>query len=148
MAEARLHLVEQVDEVGLGAGDGDAVLLRQGLQLLDREAGKVSDLAALEGRLELGRLLGLGLGLLLDGLWREDAGGAGLRRGRDRGQGTERRLRAQLAAADLQRPGHHTGAAAIGVGGLWREPARSPDYARDLNPSEIWVQKKSRSSLI
>ena len=24
----------------------------------------------------------------------------------------------------------------------------SPDYARDLNPSEIWVQKKSRSSLI
>ncbi len=24
----------------------------------------------------------------------------------------------------------------------------NPDYARDLNPSEIWVQKKSRSSLI
>ena len=24
----------------------------------------------------------------------------------------------------------------------------TPDYARDLNPSEIWVQKKSRSSLI
>ena len=24
----------------------------------------------------------------------------------------------------------------------------SPDYARDLNPSEIWAQKKSRSSLI
>ena len=24
----------------------------------------------------------------------------------------------------------------------------SPDYARDLNPSEIWVQKKGRSSLI
>ncbi len=31
------------------------------------------------------------------------------------------------------------------------EPEHSstnPDYARDLNPSEIWVQKKSRSSLI
>ena len=24
----------------------------------------------------------------------------------------------------------------------------NPDYARDLNPSEIWAQKKSRSSLI
>ena len=24
----------------------------------------------------------------------------------------------------------------------------SPDYARDLNPSEMWAQKKSRSSLI
>ncbi len=125
VAEARLHLVEQLDEVGLGTGDGDAVLLRQGLQLLDREAVEVADLTALKRRLELGRLLGLGLGLLLDGLRRQDAGGAGLRRGRDRGQGTERRLRAQLAAADLQRPGHYTGAAAVGVGGLWREPARS-----------------------
>ncbi len=28
------------------------------------------------------------------------------------------------------------------------EKSASPDYARDLNPSEIWVQKKSRSSLI
>ena len=24
----------------------------------------------------------------------------------------------------------------------------SPDYAKDLNPSEIWAQKKGRSSLI
>ena len=26
--------------------------------------------------------------------------------------------------------------------------AFSPDYAKDLNPSEIWAQKKGRSSLI
>ena len=40
----------------------------------------------------------------------------------------------------------------IGSGGgvptnMTNHPA-SPDYARDLNPSEIWAQKKSRSSLI
>ena len=28
------------------------------------------------------------------------------------------------------------------------ELAPTPDYARDLNSSEIWTQKKSRSSLI
>ncbi len=27
-------------------------------------------------------------------------------------------------------------------------PASSPDYARDLNSSEMWAQKKGRSSLI
>ena len=51
MVEARLDLVEQLDEVCLGAGDGDAVLFRQSLELLHGEGVKIRYLAALEGGL-------------------------------------------------------------------------------------------------
>ena len=35
--DARFGQVEQLDEIGLGPGDGHTVLLRQGLELLDRQ---------------------------------------------------------------------------------------------------------------
>lgn len=44
-----LDLVQQLDEFGLRAGDGDAVLLGQRLELFHGEGVQVRDLAALEG---------------------------------------------------------------------------------------------------
>ncbi len=72
MVHPGLDLVQQLDESGLRAGDGDAVLLGQGLELLHGEGVQVRDLAALEGGLELGVFCGFRLRLLFDGLGRKD----------------------------------------------------------------------------
>ena len=40
------------------------------------------------------------------------------------------------------------GTVLIGLSNRFSVISSSPDYARDLNPSEIWAHKKSRSSLI
>jgi len=53
VVHARLRRVEQMDEVGFGPGDGDAVLLCQGLELLHAQSVQVGDLSALEGCFEL-----------------------------------------------------------------------------------------------
>jgi len=57
MVEPRFGLVEQLDEVYLGACDGDTVLFRQGLELLHGEGFQVGDLAAFEDCLESGVFL-------------------------------------------------------------------------------------------
>jgi len=118
MVEPRFDLVQQLDEVCLGAGDGDAVLLGQRLELFHGEGVQVRDLAALEGCLELGVFRGFRLCLLFDGLGWKDAR-----------RGFGRRLGPQLPAAYHQGPGHHTGAATVGMGGLLRETTRVKDLA-------------------
>jgi len=75
VVHTRLRRVEQMDEVAFGPGDGDAVLLGQGLELLHAQSVQVGDLSAFEGGLELRLLGGLGFRLLFDGLGRDDARG-------------------------------------------------------------------------
>src|SRR5680860_515789 len=50
----KFELIEQLDEISLGAGHCDAVLLGLGLELFDREGAQVGDVAAFEGAFELG----------------------------------------------------------------------------------------------
>ena len=118
VVDTRLDLVEQLDEVGLGAGDGYAVLFRQGLKLLHGEGVQVRDFSALEGVLEFGVLFGLRLRLRFDGLGWKDAG---IR--------FSRGLSAQFPAAYHQRPCHHAGAPTVWMGGLTRKTARIEDLA-------------------
>lgn len=68
---ARLGRFEQLDEVGLGPGDGNAVLVGQGLKLLHGQSVQVGDLSPLESCLELRVFSRLRLHRLFDGLGRE-----------------------------------------------------------------------------
>ena len=113
MIDSRLGQIEQLDEIGLGPGNGHAVLFRQGLELFDRQRAELGDVAIFKGALELGVLLGLGIGHAFQHVGRENAGvplrclGGGLGN--------------HLAAADGHRPGHDVGAAAMRMRGLLGE---------------------------
>ena len=113
MVHAGLGRIEQLDEVGLGPGDGDAVLLGQGLELLHAQSVQVADLSALESCLELCVFRRLGLRLLFDALGRDDARG-----------GFSRRFRPQLSSADHQGPRDHARAATVGMGRLLGKAVR------------------------
>ena len=108
VVHARLGLVEQLDEVGLGAGDGDALLLGRHLRLLGGQTIELARLPCLLYRLLAGLDL---LGLLLDVLGRQDAA---LLCGR--GVASQR-----LSTADGEVNDGRVPAAAVRVFGLVRE---------------------------
>ena len=111
--DPRFGQIEQLDEIGLGPGNGHAVLFRQGLELFDRQRTEVGDVAVFKGALELGVLLGLGVGHAFQHMGRENAGVPLRCLGGCLG--------GHLAAADGHRPGHDICAAAVRMRGLLGE---------------------------